>query len=550
MARRTVIQIGAALAIGLLVSTGLLVPAYLRAVDARVIEQAGRGTPSVVDAGQRWVATEKWGPAEMCLAVAKEQGVDGRLVLDQALQPFRAEAPPWGGPDPYLQSLLAGVNRRGPVRPQTSVEMLVDREGRTRLIEALRGSRRPVVQGFVQSLTLTNFVFLPPASSPGGQALEIGVGIAGLLCQGDYLTDSLREGLMRVVQDGVTSGKVGPLEEVYLDCLTLGQRLNWVQLTTLLAGVTDPQTLHGLAVLTQREPARLPTLYAGATIGGNTGETVRYLLRWGPSGFRDLGFALGHGKGSVDELVRRGMRIYHAQFRARFESWEPAATVMKAWARAGLSWPALVLPAKYALFFIAGLMLTWTFGRHPSEVDQKVGVPALAVARQWLFAVALVLVLMLLGEPFLARNIQGAEYPLHLRFPMIRNPVLTSMITPIKPYMDQLSLLALVVFFVMQLIMYVVNLMKLAEIRRQPVDVTLKLKLLENEDNMFDAGLYLGLGGSVLSLGFLALGIVKPSLATAYSSTLFGIIFVAVLKICHVRPLRRRLLLEKELAML
>jgi hypothetical protein len=32
----------------------------------------------------------------------------------------------------------------------------------------------------------------------------------------------------------------------------------------------------------------------------------------------------------------------------------------------------------------------------------------------------------------------------------------------------------------------------------------------------------------------------------AYASTLFGILFVAVLKICHVRPYRRKLILESE----
>ena len=116
----------------------------------------------------------------------------------------------------------------------------------------------------------------------------------------------------------------------------------------------------------------------------------------------------------------------------------------------------------------------------------------------------------------------------------------------VKPYMDQISLVALVSFFVLQLIMYVLNLIKLAEIRRQPITAALKLKYLENEDMMFDAGLYIGLAGSVLCLGCLALGIIKPSLAAAYSSTLFGIIFVAILKICHVRPARRRLLLERE----
>jgi O-antigen/teichoic acid export membrane protein len=83
-----------------------------------------------------------------------------------------------------------------------------------------------------------------------------------------------------------------------------------------------------------------------------------------------------------------------------------------------------------------------------------------------------------------------------------------------------------------------------AEIRRQFVSSELKLRLLDNEEHMFDAGLYVGLGGTVLSLVILALGVVKPGLMAAYSSTLFGILFVAILKICHVRPYRRQLILE------
>jgi hypothetical protein len=43
-----------------------------------------------------------------------------------------------------------------------------------------------------------------------------------------------------------------------------------------------------------------------------------------------------------------------------------------------------------------------------------------------------------------------------------------------------------------------------------------------------------------------SLGVIKPSLMAAYSSTSFGIIFVSIFKIFHLRPLRRRLLLETE----
>jgi hypothetical protein len=76
----------------------------------------------------------------------------------------------------------------------------------------------------------------------------------------------------------------------------------------------------------------------------------------------------------------------------------------------------------------------------------------------------------------------------------------------------------------------------------------MKLKLLENEDHLFDAGLYLGFVGTIVSLIVASMGLVKFSLMAAYSSTSFGIIFVCVFKIFHLRPARRKLLLEADAA--
>jgi hypothetical protein len=112
--------------------------------------------------------------------------------------------------------------------------------------------------------------------------------------------------------------------------------------------------------------------------------------------------------------------------------------------------------------------------------------------------------------------------------------------------MNQMSLLTLLLFFVIQLLIYIACLVKLAEIRRQNIPPRIKLKLLENEDHLFDAGLYLGFVGTIISLILVSLGIIKPSLMAAYSSTSFGIIFVSVFKIFNLRPLRRKLLLEAE----
>ena len=74
----------------------------------------------------------------------------------------------------------------------------------------------------------------------------------------------------------------------------------------------------------------------------------------------------------------------------------------------------------------------------------------------------------------------------------------------------------------------------------------MKLRLLENEEHLFDAGLYLGFAGTIISLILVSLNFIQPSLMAAYSSTSFGIIFVSVFKIFHLRPARRKLLLEAE----
>src|SRR5438552_18240333 len=113
--------------------------------------------------------------------------------------------------------------------------------------------------------------------------------------------------------------------------------------------------------------------------------------------------------------------------------------------------------------------------------------------------------------------------------------------------MNQLSLISLIIFFLIQAAIYIWCLTKLAEIRRQPIAARMKLRLIEDEDLLFDAGLYIGFVGSVLSLILMSIGIGKISMM-AYASTAFGIIFVCVLKIFHVRPLRRQLILESEIA--
>jgi hypothetical protein len=173
-------------------------------------------------------------------------------------------------------------------------------------------------------------------------------------------------------------------------------------------------------------------------------------------------------------------------------------------------------------------------------------VPGLEPARQGLWALFFLLVLVFLSEPFLAQENQQVETPLRLQLPKLGAAVPAVTAKATQPLMNQWTILSLSLFFVLQALIYMACLLKLAEIRRQNAAPRLKLRLLENEEHLFDAGLYLGFVGTIISLIVMSLGAVKFSLMAGYSSTSFGIIFVSILKIFHVRPLRRKLILESE----
>ena len=101
-------------------------------------------------------------------------------------------------------------------------------------------------------------------------------------------------------------------------------------------------------------------------------------------------------------------------------------------------------------------------------------------------------------------------------------------------------------FLAIQIVIFMVCLSRVSAVKNEEMKSSLKLNLLDNEENLFDLGLYVGLGGTVLSLILLlVLEIKEDALIGAYTSTLFGILFVAALKIFVVRPYRNHLLVKQ-----
>lgn len=110
--------------------------------------------------------------------------------------------------------------------------------------------------------------------------------------------------------------------------------------------------------------------------------------------------------------------------------------------------------------------------------------------------------------------------------------------------MDTNTILSIGFFLLLQIFMYLICLWKIRSIDKQNIPTLLKLRLMENEENLFDGGLYIGIAGTATALVLQVLHVVAPNLLAAYSSNLFGIICVALVKIRHVRPYKYQLIMQ------
>lgn len=267
------------------------------------------------------------------------------------------------------------------------------------------------------------------------------------------------------------------------------------------------------------------------------------------TGYEDLHWALSSGEGAVSELLGRHLPRYRpppavAGIEDALGRLRPAVIASLA-----LDWPVGVRGLKFFLFFFAGLCVAFALGaawRGERDAGPRLSRSnPFVVARDALTGFVGAFVAWMLVEPDVLRGATEKNLP-GVRLEFAVADTLESLKSPMTAMqnLNEVTLLVLVLFFVVQLIIYALCLIKLREIGKQDASASLKLSLLENEENLFDFGLYVGLGGTVASLILVAIGIVEASLMAAYASTLFGILCVAMIKIFHVRPVRRQLIIE------
>jgi len=513
-------------------------PVNLGSVPPALLSAAGQGTPSVSDYGRQLLEREKLGPAALFVVAARRSDDAGAVRLNQTLIEASRRQPdhvPWGGWDPFLDPLFNVNQNTGRTESTPVLTFFITEQARTALRTYLQNSRSLGVQALLRTREISLTTRFVPAKDPGGQPLDAVILLAALLYQGEHLSPPLQRELRTLAETAVGRMDMGALEGAYLDLLSLGKRLDWIQLGELLRRTDDLETLREYAHLARITPDDFALIYAAALFSGSSDLVATYLLSFGKTGLDDLALAAQKGQGAVKLLLDRQVPVNRTRDFA-----------LAAVSQVALLHPRFTLAVKWLAFFLGAFAVLKGFDGLLFRTDAA---PRLAVTTGVLAALCAAMII-LFTEPFLFKTAPPSEFAFKLAIPVLATLTDPTSLTTVAPTiaMDNSTLLSIGLFALIQLAWFFLCLRKIAEISRSDLLPLIKLRLMENEENLFDGGLYLGIAGTATALVLQVLGVIQPNLLAAYSSNLFGIVCVALIKIRHVRPYKRLLILSGQVS--
>ncbi len=526
--------------------TPVLVPVHLRALDPRVLQESTRQGKSLLLLAED-SAPHDPSVAKVLLRAAENLDLPG---TEDVLGVLRESAPRRPAPRTVLQQLERAAAGWVEVQEIPVLTALRHAEDRELLADSIHS---PSAVRILMNRSLTNLTLFAPVRSGAGYPFDAAIlTTAYLMDQGAFSgisrTDTtLKEQVLGLSARGGSTNQVAALEEFYLDMFGLAKRFSSEQMVVFVSNIQSFDALDRLARFLQDRPGTMPLIFSAVVMSRDGDHVAQYLRRFPQTGLADLRFGLERTTQTLARILSKQEPIYRTVWHNRLLSAAGLGFLSDPLLRFTIESPSAALLAKWVLLLIAGLCAaySWRLGRGSEEEEPIYWTPQFGFARRLMFAVVFMALTVLLGEPYLAQGEAEEKPPARATFPIFSAATPLAAQPPSSGFMiNPSTLIAMAVFLVLQSSIYIFCLTKLAEIRRQGLSSPMKLRLLENEENLFDAGLYLGLFGTAASLILLTLGLIKPSLVSAYSSTLFGILFVALLKIFHVRPYKRRLIID------
>ncbi len=540
---------------------GWLLPVSWKSVHPVLLEFAGSGTPSVGKTAIMYLEAGKSGPGRILAEVAqanREAGADKIIAsLDQLVANDPVQSV-WGGRDQKMEMLFSTNTAALSSASNSLVRLFMSAGVREVVHPHLTASVAPGVQALLRTEQIEAYQRFVPTMKPGGQALQATILMTTLLYGGEYFSPAAALEIKSAAELALNGQNIDDLEKIYLSVLVLGSRFNWAQVTEILHRFNRAGSLIEFTNLINDHPDHQNLLYAASLMAGEPGSVASFVSTYGDSGFANLDQSVQAGEGAVRLLMERQVPIAAV----------PGGTLGVA-APFILKWPKYMLGLKYFLFVLGGIFLlrAWSALATTPSSDPNYGVfgvqgrigydgepvssPGWGIFR-FVFRLGLIAVvvgaLTAMSEPLFFRNFKPAKVHPGFRIAGLSNSPVAKKTNEPKPVneMDQSTLISILLFALLQIFVYMVCLMKIREIDLQPISPTVKLRLMENEENLFDGGLYVGIAGTAGALLMQVMQVIEPNLLAAYASNLFGIMCVAMVKIGHVRSFKRQLILQMQ----
>ncbi|MDQ8202521.1 hypothetical protein [Pelagicoccus sp. SDUM812003] len=528
----------------IVIAFGWMVPSRFKSVPFGVVRQAGVEGSSLADIAREQFMDGNFSAARSLAEAASSLGdKKAALTLSQVTMELEASAQlaRWGAWDPFLEAALDAVPLEAYSSEPGLLGILIAEACRQPVAALLENSRNPLVGSLLESGAFTTYKRLFPVSSSSGRPLEVTLLGLGLLAQGDHFSSEFRQELRDLLMQAKATGDVGALEDVYLDSLSLMRIFDWGQFSEVASRLRSSQDLQRLRYLLHRRSENQALVFAMTLASERPAELFDYLEAYGDEGFERLRFALGTGVGGYRLALREQLPIELAKLESAGSYVE---TLQNAMAPYSLRQPRLSLAIKYGCFFVGSFIALFGLSRFGQFYKERAS-PALAFTQRFFGASASVLVFAVLSEPYLANAGAFEGYSFRFVMPVLANVDGELQVVETTPTisMEPATLLSIAFFLLLQVLVFLICLLKVREIERRELDPLVKLKLMENEENLFDSGLYVGIAGTCISLVMQVIHLVEANLLAAYSSNLFGILCVAIVKIRLVRPYKTKLIM-------
>jgi len=527
-----------------IIGVGWMIPSRFKSIPRSILSEAGARSESFVDLAQTAIEEENYGIAEMNLEVAKLNVAAEWEVLDEILSQAKEENPVlyrWGVWDPFLDAALKDIPLSDYSAQPGILGVGLSNVCRRSLVGLLENSRDSTVKSLLEAGELNTYKRLFPVSSVSGKPLESTLLSIGLLIQGDRLAPSLKREIRSRLGSALASGDVAPVEDFFLDTLSLARTLNWSQFRSLFEKIQDLNTVSRLRYAFHRRSDKVPLIFVSSIVAESPQQVMDYLGLYGDEGIDALESAVSFGAGAVQMLVREKLPLERAKSVAAVSSFKSYLIGFS------LQNPGFSLVIKYSLFFFGALLAFWGSSGLTRRYWES-SPPLLSVVQRLFVSLASVIILVVLSEPHLARGDASQGYSFKFVLPVLAEVDGETIIVETEPTtsMEPTTLLSVSFFFILQILVFLICLLKVRQIEREDIDSLVKLKLMENEENLFDSGLYVGIAGTCISLVLQVLGLIEANLIAAYSSNLFGILGVAIVKIRLVRPYKNKLIMDSQ----